>query len=439
MLPTAPLPSTRPSNEATVTLQPVRPTTGVIDVLSEYVPGEKVIALIQAQLANGAYRATIAQRDVTLALPFSAKPGDSLNLEVVQTEGRIAFAIAKPQVAATGAQLSATTTLSTTGQLIAGLLSDASEGPGQAAVLNGNRPVLANPAAPGQGNAPVLQKAVTESGLFYESHQAGWIAGKTTEAALRGEPQAQIGRTLQGPAGAMLPGQPAASNTPASSGPGNAGPAASRFADQSPGGGPIPADSPSAAAQPGARGPLDNAPHSRNAGVSAADRGTAGQTIEADSQATGTSSPADAQRTAGGRTGLAGEIAPMVQQQLASLASNVYSFQGMIWAGQPFEWKIIDAERERARGQDDDETRPWKTRLKMLLPSLGDIDATVQLDGSEVSISMTSGTGGTVATLDAGRERLRQRMELAGLRLTALDIRPIAPPVAGGGNDDATG
>jgi hypothetical protein len=439
MLPTAPLPSTRPSNEATLTLQPVRPTTGVIDVLSEYVPGEKVIALIQAQLANGAYRATIAQRDVTLALPFSAKPGDSLNLEVVQTEGRIAFAIAKPQAPATAAQSSATTTLSSTGQLIAGLLSDAGEGPAQAAVLNGSRPVLANPAASGQGNAPVLQKAVTESGLFYESHQAAWIAGKTTEAALRAEPQAQLGRPLQGPAGAPLPGQPAAPNALASSGPGTAGLGASRTADQTPDAAPIPSDSANAAAQPGTKGPQDLASHTRNAGVSATDRGTAGQLVDANAPATGTTASTDAQRTTGGRTGLAGEIAPMVQQQLASLASNIYSFQGMIWAGQPFEWEIIDAERERARGQDDDEARPWTTRLKMLLPSLGDIDATVQLDGSEVSISMTSGTGGTVATLDGGRERLRQRMELAGLRLTALDIRPIAPPMTGGGDNDSAG
>jgi hypothetical protein len=439
MLPTAPLPSTRPSNEATVTLQPVRPTTGVIDVLSEYVPGEKVIALIQAQLANGAYRATIAQRDVTLALPFSAKPGDSLNLEVVQTEGRIAFAIAKPQAPATAAQSSATTTLSSTGQLIAGLLSDAGEGPAQAAVLNGSRPVLANPAASGQGNAPVLQKAVAESGLFYESHQAGWIAGKTTEAALRAEPQAQIGRTLQGPPGTPLPGQPGAPNTLSSNAPGSAGLSAARVTDLPPGGAPGAPEATSAAAQAGTKGPQDIASPNRNAGVSAADRGTAGQPIDADAQATGTTATTDAQRTAGGRAGLAGEIAPMVQQQLASLASNVYSFQGMIWAGQPFEWEIIDAERERARGQDDDEARPWKTRLKMLLPSLGDIDATVQLEGSEVSISMTSGTGGTVATLDAGRERLRQRMELAGLRLTALDIRPVAPPMAGGGDDGTAG
>lgn len=75
--------------------QAPRATTRVLDVLSEYVPGQKMMAQIQFQLANGAYRATIAQRDVTLALPFSAKPGDSLELEVVETEGRIAFAVSK--------------------------------------------------------------------------------------------------------------------------------------------------------------------------------------------------------------------------------------------------------------------------------------------------------------------------------------------------------
>jgi hypothetical protein len=433
MLPTAPLPSARLPNDAPLTLQPVRPTTGVIDVLSEFIPGEKVIALIQMQLANGAYRATIAQRDVTLALPFSAKPGDALDLEVVQTEGRIAFAIARPQApAAAAAQSSATTTLSSTGQLIARLLSDAGQTPGQAAVLNGNRPVLGSPAAPAQANAPVLQKAVAASGLFYESHQSDWVAGKTTEAALRAEPQALIARALQtSPANALPPGLTASPASNAAGSSPSPSQAAAQPPDRSPG-------SAAAPAQPGTTA-------AENAGSLARPMAAAGMTRAEAGQAADASAPAapatgtDGQKAGAARSALPGELAPLVQQQLASLASNIYSFQGMIWAGQPFHWEIIDEDGERPRGDDEEQARPWKTRLKMLLPSLGDIDATVQLDGSEVTISMTSGTGGTAATLDAGRERLRQRMELAGLRLMALDIRANAVPLVAGGPDEPPG
>ena len=44
------------------------------------------MAEIQAMLPNGSYRAVVAQREITLALPFSAKSGDSLELEVVVSQ-----------------------------------------------------------------------------------------------------------------------------------------------------------------------------------------------------------------------------------------------------------------------------------------------------------------------------------------------------------------
>jgi hypothetical protein len=37
--------------------------------------------------------------------------------------------------------------------------------------------------------APVLKQAVTQSGLFYEAHQARWVAGDLPTEALRQEPQ----------------------------------------------------------------------------------------------------------------------------------------------------------------------------------------------------------------------------------------------------------
>ena len=55
--------------------QPVAATQRITEILSNLVPGQRIFAEIQAMLPNGSYRATVAQRDVTLALPFSAKAG----------------------------------------------------------------------------------------------------------------------------------------------------------------------------------------------------------------------------------------------------------------------------------------------------------------------------------------------------------------------------
>ena len=413
MLPTAPLPSTKLNIEDTLRLQPVKPTTTVIDVLSEFVPGQKMVALIQAQLANGAYRATIAQRDVTLALPFAAKAGDSLDLEVVQTEGRIAFAVSKPAPDAAAARSSATTTLSSTAQMIGQLLSISRSPKEAAAVLNGNRPILGDPAAAASSNTQPLQRALVQSGLFYESHQAGWVRGQVTEAALRTEPQSILTRTT-------LPQQATTTSTaaPTTPVPGSPGGQAQASASTNATGIPLPT-TPSAARPAYAESlGMPDQPSAPRIG----DSGSASLTAEA------------AKATAA-RSGLPAELAPVVQQQLSSLANNVYSFQGMIWAGQPFHWEIIDDDSRHAQTQPGEPERPWKTRLKLLLPSLGDIDATIALNGSDVSIDMAAGAAGTPAALRSARDRLRDRMELAGLRLMALDIRAATAPESE--NDDA--
>jgi hypothetical protein len=146
----------------------------------------------------------------------------------------------------------------------------------------------------------------------------------------------------------------------------------------------------------------------------------------------------DPLRITAARTGLQPELAPLVQQQLSSLANNIYSFHGLIWAGQPFQWEIIDEDSERSRQLPGEPDRPWKTRLKLLLPSLGDIDATIQLTGTDVSIEMTAGSENTPNALLAGGDRLRTRMELAGLRLLALDVRSGAVNQSGGARNEAS-
>lgn len=414
MLPTAPLPSTKLNIEDTLHLQPIKPTTQVIDVLSEFVPGQKMVALIQAQLANGAYRATIAQRDVTLALPFSAKVGDSLDLEVVQTEGRIAFAVSKPAGDAAAARSSATTTLSNTAQLIGELLSTPRSAKEAAVVLNGNRPILGDPAAAASTNAQPLQRSVAQSGMFYESHQAGWVRGKIAEAALRAEPQSILTR-------AGLPQQATGTSAASSTPPPPGSPSGQAQAPANMG----------AASLPAATAPM--ATRTASAETVAMSDSTSARRI---GEAVSASTIAEGAKTSSARAGVPAELAPVVQQQLSSLANNVYSFQGMIWAGQPFHWEIIDDDSRHAQKQPGEPERPWKTRLKLLLPSLGDIDATVALNGSDVSIEMAAGTSGTPAALRSARDRLRDRMELAGLRLMALDIRAAGRPESG--NDDGS-
>ena len=191
-----------PDHQATTNTQtmPDAAAQKIADVLSNLVPGQRVLAEIQALLPNGNYRAIVAQREITLALPFSAKAGDTLELEVAENDGKIALAFVANR--STGEQAgklndSAATTLSQTGKLIGDLLNGISVQGKRAAPapLNGNLPLVDDFPDQAANLAPILKDALTKSGVFYESHQARWVAGELPTAALKLEPQGKFSIT----------------------------------------------------------------------------------------------------------------------------------------------------------------------------------------------------------------------------------------------------
>lgn len=177
--------------------QPVTPLKNLPDVLSDLVPGQRVMAEIQALLPNGSYRAVVAQRDITLALPFSAKKGDSLELEVVESDGKLTLAVVNNRSGTTSAgnmPESVSTSLSNTGKLIGDLLGGVGDQGRRAAPasLNGNQPLVDDLPGGAPQLAPILKDALSKSGVFYEAHQARWVAGELPTEALRQEPQGKL-------------------------------------------------------------------------------------------------------------------------------------------------------------------------------------------------------------------------------------------------------
>lgn len=176
--------------------QAVVSTQKIADVLSNLVPGQRVLAEIQALLPNGSYRALVAQRDVTLALPFSAKAGDTLELEVTESDGKLtlAFVANRSEGAGKPSQESVATTLSPTGKMIGDLMGGI-EGEGKRAPpapLNGSQPLVETMPKTAADLAPILKQALTQSGMFYEAHQARWVAGELPTEALKSEPQGKL-------------------------------------------------------------------------------------------------------------------------------------------------------------------------------------------------------------------------------------------------------
>ncbi len=345
-------------------------TQRVGDALSNLIPGQRVLAEIQAQLPNGTYRAAVAQREITLALPFAAKTGDSLELEVVENEGNLVLAFVarrgeKGDPAAGAARPATETTLSRTGSFIANLLPRREHGEqAPPAVLNANRPISAQPPATAADLVPQLRQAIAQSGMFYEAHQSQWVNNRLPLEQLLAEPQ-----------GRLSPGADRGGATPASS----AAPAGQQGAERVA----QPAESESARNEP--------APLRQEATPA---RGTA---------------PMPA------------ELTPIVQQQLEALATQTYIWRGQAWPGQEMQWEIIEEDGQR-QGDANDEPQSWQTTLTLTMPQLGEIRAKMRLVAGEVAISLTAASGASTLQLAANGEQLRGQLEAAGLHLNGFSV-----------------
>lgn len=344
--------------------QPVASSQRLADVLSNLVPGQRIFAEIQSLLPNGSYRAIVAQRDVTLALPFSAKAGDTLELEVTESDGKLTLAFVTNRTdsaASTSAQESVATSLSPAGKLIGNLMAGI-EGEGKrapAAPLNGSQPLVEAMPKTAADLAPILKQALTQSGMFYEAHQARWVAGELPTETLKQEPQGKF---------------PVQQSTAAVNDPNTAKTTTGANAELPAAGSP---NAPTGAARPEA---------------------SSGNPVPR-------------------------ELAPLVQQQLDGLANQNFAWQGQIWPGQQMRWEIGE-NLDGSRSAGDDEIQRWQTRLKLSLPKLGEIDVALKLQaGGNVSIAVTADSNASETRLHNGALELRKQLEAAGLNLTDLVVR----------------
>ncbi len=375
--------ASRLQTSADAALRPAAPAQELADKLSGLVAGQKVMAQIQAMLPNGTYRAMINQRSITLALPFAAKSGDSLELQVTESDGKLALAIVAPKEGeAAKVPPTTTSTLSRTGQLISDLFSGASEGKGKAATLplNGNQPIASAPPAEAKDLLPLLKQAITQSGMFYEAHQAEWVEGRFSKSALLQEPQGKLSspETLSTPLDEFI-GSPAQK--------------------------PI-ATAPAATAAP---------PPART-------------TTEADQPLQTGSSTAEAGKTSSSQSSsqtpaqiVAPQAQPVVQMQLDALATQNFSWQGQIWPGQEMRWEIDEDGARNNEGSEDGATQ-WTTRLNLTLPNLGEINAQIRLQGKQITLSLASDSAETRALMRTASVALRGQLDEAGLTLASMGI-----------------
>jgi hypothetical protein len=379
---------------ADIALRPVAPAQEINDKLSGLVPGQRVMAEIQSLLPNGTYRAMINQRDVTLALPFAAKSGDSLELEVVDSDGKLTLAVVARPIKEGSSHLpteSVPTTLSRTGQLISNLFGKAGDARSSLTPtpLNGNQPIAAMPPGTAQDLLPLLKQAITQSGMFYESHQAEWVDGRMNKATLLQEPQGKLPPTY----------------LPRTS---------------------LPSDSTSLQQDPqGKQAPAVTASVQR----SAAEATQVSSTL-ADPNSTRLQ-PAQATQASQISHLVAPDALPLVRQQLDALATQNFAWQGQIWPGQEMRWEIEEDAHHREQGGGEAPGN-WQTRLSLTLPNLGGVDAQIRLQGNQISLVLSAGSSETQELLRSSTATLRSQLDEAGLALASVGVGAAKDEAANG-------
>lgn len=148
--------------------------------------GQHVQATVQAKVAADVFQVKVANQTIQMQLPAFVRSGDQVTLQVVSLQPKISFSFA-----------ASSNPLSTSEQLgsTARLLSSLSQQPVRQDYVPATR---REPLWIGERSAPDttqlagrLHQSLSHSGLFYESHQAQWIAGTRNTQQLMQEPQNQ--------------------------------------------------------------------------------------------------------------------------------------------------------------------------------------------------------------------------------------------------------
>ncbi|WP_321862915.1 flagellar hook-length control protein FliK [Burkholderia cenocepacia] len=288
----------------------------------------------------------------------------------------------------------------------------------QASSATATREAVAPP--PAAALRAALAQAVSESGLFYESHLAQWLAGQRPLAALLREPQARLATALAPADPDAVPHDSTdlldellAQRSPL--------PTAARVTAPPPAQGGAPARDPAQAAQAAARPGASLPPDTADPLAAHADP----RWTPARAELAAASSDPQAQQPL---ATVHPAAVPLVRQQLDALATDQFRWTGEAWPGARLDWTIEpDAPGHRTPsggGDDAGDGIAWRTRLTLTLPSLGTVDAELVLNGAQLVARLRANQTGA-DRLTRHEAALRQRLEGSGLKVGGLSIRAV--------------
>ncbi len=364
----------------------VKPKTEQFEV------GKKFEGSVQTQVSPGVFNVRIAQQLVQMQLPSTIRSGDKVALQVIATEPRLTFSM-----------VGSANPLSTPEQLgsMARLLSSMSQqAPEKAYVrLAQSAPIWDKP-QPTESKqlAGLLHEALSNSGLFYESHQAQWLEGVRSTAQLLHEPQNLPPEQVKAAMAGDVSGKAA---------PGDAFAKAAMAGDTS---GKTAMAGDASGKTPTASETTEKTAMMNNTADSAV---TARNSTNTSNQPNTTSLPEDKIQS------IPDHLQPLVQQQLNALETRQMVWQGNIWPDQPMQWEVHE---QAPQTPGVEEQRQWVTQLQLNLPNLGEVAATLRFNSAGLSLTLNASTPETRAVLGNASARLVTAMTDAGVPVLSAQV-----------------
>jgi hypothetical protein len=349
-----------------------------LDRLNQLALGKEFQAQVLSRLSDGTFLVKIDDAVAGMKLPQGTKAGDVLDMTLLATQPRPTFLLGKPDAGPT-------TSLSNAGRLIGNMLQLAQEDGAPPASIVGKTPLITTPDAPAAQIAGALQKAVTFSGLFYESHVAQWANGTRPLVELLNEPPAKLQNTL--PAG----------NAPASQN----------------------------AQETSANHPLTDL-SKLLANVKEVVNGERSLPDLLSALKSGSTILQDNLDQASVRQDLTTNIdgVKLVSLQLDALEQRRIVWQGELFPGQPIEWEISDDTPKRSREDSTEQPeQSWQSTVRFSLPTLGAVSATIRLTGEHVQVNVCTADEQAATALRTYGGMLADALGAAGSTLDSLLVK----------------
>ena len=332
-----------------------------VNEVSALTPGQRVTARVERELPDARFHVTVQGKTYEMKLPAGLRPGQTLELRYVSDSPRPTFLLANATPGNQGNDLSQL------GRIIAALLGPKQQAADRAAPQRAAPALTANPADATKTPA-LLRAALAESGVFYESHQAQWVAGRLPLEQLRREPQGRLAPIEQ----------PQAQTSPARKG-----------------------ASPPATFQPNTAAA---APASER--ITVADLRTGPGTSHSVPNNTTQQSP------------IHPETAPLVRQQLDTLDTRHVIWEGEAWPGQWMEWETGEEPKSPA----DPLQAAWYSTLTLELPALGVVRIRTVLAGGGARVNVEYSDPEAGEYMRAARGLLATNLESRGIDLMDFGV-----------------